>query len=330
MVNVDRQDVADLIQEGYSTQLLQRAKDTSAALATFPTRDMGTKTVRMPVLATKPHAKWVGEHATAASGVKPTAKATWGNKEMVAEELAVIIPIHENVIADASEDVLSSLADLGGEAIANGLDAAVFFGHNKPATWTSRDLASSALEAGNTFELGTKENDLSGSILQAAERLSGVYDPSNLVSRKGLRFRLANQRDTNGAPIFIPALSGAPGASDSVHGLNASWVTGTVDDGAEGDAPVWNSDVAEAIVVDRERVIIGVRQDVTVKFLDQATVGGINLAERDMVALRFVARYAYVLADNIAQGAVKASNSPVALVTPAGTAGAASARTASK
>jgi hypothetical protein len=32
-----------------------------------------------------------------------------------------------------------------------------------------------------------------------------------------------------------------------------------------------------------------------VKFLDQATVGSVNLAERDMVALRFKARYAYVL-----------------------------------
>jgi hypothetical protein len=32
-------------------------------------------------------------------------------------------------------------------------------------------------------------------------------------------------------------------------------------------------------------------------FLDQATVDGINLAERDMVALRVKARYAYVLGD---------------------------------
>lgn len=317
MVNIDRADAAALIQEAYSPDLLNRARETSAVLATFPTRDMGTKSTRLPVLATKPHAKWVGEHASAPEGVKPTGKATWGNKELVAEELAVIIPIHENVLADASEDVLASLAGLGGEGIAHALDAAVLFGHQKPTTWTSNALAPSALAAGNVFTVGTGKNDLSGSILQAAEGLSGVYDPSNLISRKGLRFRLANQRDANGAPIFIPALSGAPGAQDAVHGLNSSWVTGTVDDGSNGDAQVWDADLAEALIVDRERVIIGVRQDVTVKFLDQATVGGINLAERDMVALRFVARYAYVLADNIAQGVTVASNSPVALIKPA-------------
>lgn len=317
MADISRDDVAALIQEGYSTDLLNRARDTSAALSAFPTRDMGTKSVRLPVLATKPHAKWVGESATAPEGVKPTAEATWGKKELIAEELAVIIPVHENVLADVTENVLAELAGLGGEAIANALDAAVFFGLNKPATWISKDLAKAATDAGQVFTVGTGKNDLSGSILQAAEAVSQHYDPSNLISRKGLRFRLANQRDANGAPIFIPALQGTPGAQDSVHGLNASWVTGTVDNGSGGDAPVWNQSAAEALVVDRERVIIGVRQDVTVKYLDQATVGGINLAERDMVALRFVARYAYVLGDNVATGATAASNSPVALIKPA-------------
>lgn len=317
MADISRDEVAALIQDGYATDLLQRARDTSAVLAAFPTRDMGNKAVRLPVLATKPHAQWVGESATADEGKKPTAQATWGKKELIAEELAVIIPIHENVLADASEDVLSELAGLGGEAIANALDAAVLFGVNKPSTWTSKDLKTAATDAAQTFTISTGANDLSGSILQAAEAVAGHYDPSNIISRKGLRFRLANQRDANGAPIFIPAMSGTPGAQDSVHGLNASWVTGTVTDGAGGDTPVWNNALAEAIVVDRERVIIGIRQDVTVKYLDQATVGGINLAERDMVALRFVARYAYVLGDNVATGAAAASNSPVALVKPA-------------
>jgi hypothetical protein len=68
------------------------------------------------------------------------------------------------------------------------------------------------------------------------------------------------------------------------------------------------------MVVDAMRVIIGVRQDITVKFLDQATVGGINLAERDMVALRFKARYAYVLGNTRTdEGATKC---PVAAVLP--------------
>src|SRR5690606_20501440 len=113
MADISRADAAALIQEGYSTDLLNYATKSSAVLSVFPTRNMGTKTQRLPVLSTLPHAKWVGESATAPEGVKPTDKATWGNKELIAEELAVIIPVHENVLADATEDVLGQLTQLG-------------------------------------------------------------------------------------------------------------------------------------------------------------------------------------------------------------------------
>lgn len=95
MADISRSDAAALMQEAYSTDFLNYATESSAALSVFPTRNMGTKSVRLPVLSTLPHAKWVGESATASEGVKPTDKATWGNKELIAEELAVIIPVHE-------------------------------------------------------------------------------------------------------------------------------------------------------------------------------------------------------------------------------------------
>ena len=68
-------------------------------------------------------------------------------------------------------------------------------------------------------------------------------------------------------------------------------------------------------MADKSRVKIGVRSDVQVKFLDQATVGGINLAERDMVAFRFKARYAYVLGNTINSAGV--ATQPVGAVIPA-------------
>jgi HK97 family phage major capsid protein len=320
MADISRSDAAALIQEAYSNDFLTYATESSAVLSVFPTRNMGTKNVRLPVLSTLPHAKWVGESSSASEGVKPTDKATWGNKELIAEELAVIIPVHENVLADATEDVLGELTKLGGQAIGRALDAAVVFGINKPTTWTSNDLFASAVDAGQTFAVGSSVDgdDLSGSILQAAEAVAVHYDPTTILSPSGMRFRLANQRNINGTPIYVPSLQGTPVADGTVHGLSAGWISGTVTNGSTGDLPVWDRDDAEAIVVDRSRVVIGVRQDITVKFLDQATVGGINLAERDMVALRFVARYAYVLGDNKATGKATADNSPVAAVIPAG------------
>lgn len=320
MAEISRSDVATLIQDAYASDFMAHAAKTSVALQAFPTRNMGTKTVKEPVLATKPHAKWVTELVNESSGVKPTGKVTWGNKNLVAEELAVIVPVHENVIDDATEEVLGQIAITGAEAISFALDAAVYFGINKPSTWSSNDLFASATAGGNIFTIGDSVDgeDISGQILNGAGALCDRYDPSSLFARPGLQYQLANQRDANGQPIFQPPLASAPGSSATVHGLGAYYVTGTVDDGSGGDQLVWDPDTATALVVDRSRVIIGVRQDITVKFLDQATVNGVNLAETDQVALRFKARFAYVLGDNIAYGSTVQTSSPVAAVVPAG------------
>ena len=321
MADISRSEVSTIIQEEYGRDFLDWAARSSAVLSAFPTRNMGTKTINEPVMLTKPHAGWVGESATEPEGVKPTAQVTWGNKQLVAEELAVIIPVHENVLDDATEDLLMDITKAGAEAIANALDAAVIFGTNKPASWVSLDLAASAAAGGNTFTVGDAVDgeDISGSILLAADKLSDRYEPTTLLGKRGLRFKLANQRDADGQPVFQATLNVAPGsAAGLVHGLDAYWVNGTVDNGSGTEVPVWDPAEATAVIADRDRVRIGVRQDITVKFLDQATVGGINLAERDMVALRFKARFAYALGDNVAYGKTNTTSSPAAVVVGAG------------
>lgn len=311
MADISRSELSTIIQEEYSNELLAGVASESAVLAACRTVDMGTKTQNLPVMATLPEAGFVSESATESEGVKPTAQATWGNKQLVAEEIAVIIPIHENAVDDATTDVLDEITRAGASAIARKLDSAVIFGTDKPASWTSSDLLAAATAASQTVTVsGTlgDEDDLAGAMFQAAGFVDEAgWDPTSVLAPRGLRYRLANLRNADGTPIFLPSLSNTPGAMDSVAGLNAYWVSGRV----------WDRDEAEALVIDGERVVIGVRQDITVKFLDQATVGGINLAERDMVALRFKARYAYVLGDTAnSEGA--SPNVPVAAVLPAG------------
>ena len=285
MADISRSEVASLIAEEYGPETIKSAIEGSTALAAFPTVNMGTKTRNLPVLATLPEAAWVGESATEASGVKPTSKATWANKTLVAEEVAVIVPVHENVLDDATEDVLANLAKLGGQALGLKLDQAVLFGIDKPTSWTSPALLSAAVTAGNAFTVtpgAANGSDLFGVIAQAAGAVAeDGFSPDTLLSSLALRWRMANLRDANGNLAF---------RDESFAGFSTFFNR----NGA------WASTSAEALVVDSSRVRIGVRQDVTVKFLDQATLGTgedqINLAERDMVALRFVARFAYVLA----------------------------------
>jgi HK97 family phage major capsid protein len=307
MADISRADVATLIQEEYSSTFLDSAEVGSAVLAAFGSIPLGTKITNAPVLTTLPAAGWVSESATDAAGVKPNSEAAWGNKRFVVEEIAVIIPIHEDVLEDMTEDGLAELTKLGGTAIGKVLDQAVIFGTNKPATWTDLALLPAATAAGNIFQISATpgEDDLAGSIFQAAGAVadSGA-DPTTILTASGLRFRLANLRASDGTPILQLVDGG-----QNIAGLEAQFVK----NGA------WNAASATAIVADKSRVKIGVRSDIQVKFLDQATLGtgatAINLAERDMVALRFKARYAYALGNTITGSGAAAE--PVAAVTPA-------------
>lgn len=309
MADITREDVATLIQEEYSSTLLSTAEAQSAVLSGFENVPLGTKITNAPVLTTLPEAKWVSESATLEAGRKPTSKAIWGNKRFIVEEVAVIVPIHEDTLEDADDTMIDKITKLGGTAIGKKLDEAVIFGVDKPSTWLSLDLLAAAVAAGNVFEVSPTpgQDDLAGSILQAAGAVadSGA-DPTTILSASGLRFRLANLRSADGQAIYQRTLGESGGVSDSIAGLDAAFVK----NGA------WDNTLASAIVADRSRVLIGVRQDVTVKFLDQATVDGINLAERDMVAFRFKARYAYVLGNTL--NATGANSEPVGAVIPAG------------
>lgn len=301
MADISRAEVATLIQEAYASDLLNASAEASTALTAFSTVNMGTKLTHLPVLATLPEAGWVGESATDSSGVKPQSEVTWADRTLVAEEIAVIIPVHENVIDDATENILGEIAVLAGQAIGKKLDQAVFFGTDKPASWVSAALLPAATAASQTFQVvdGTaNSSDLVGASNKAAEAIAlAGWMPDTLVSSLALRYQVSNLRDANGFPIF---------RDESFNGFRTFFNR----NGA------WDPESASALVVDSSRVKIGVRQDITVKLLDQATVGSINLAERDMVALRFKARYAYVL--GTAATSTGANKVPVAAVLPDG------------
>lgn len=303
MADISRAEVATLIQEEYANTLLNAAVEGSTALSAFPTISMGSKLTHLPVLATLPEAGWVSESATEPEGVKPQSQVTWADRTLVAEELAVIIPVHEDTLADCTVAALDDIARLGGQAIGKKFDQAVFFGTEKPASWVSPALLPAAISAGQAVENVTgdaNESDLVGATNQVAEKIAlAGWQPDTLVSSLAIRYQVANVRDGLGNPIF---------RDESFNGFRTFFNR----NGA------WDAESAAAIIVDSTRVRIGVRQDITVKFLDQATLStGLNLAERDMVALRLKARFAYVL--GTAATPMGDNKVPVGAVVPGGT-----------
>lgn len=304
MADISRADALALLARQDINEIIKPNTTTSAALASFRTVRMTAGTASMPVLAALPTAGWVNESATDPSGVKPTSKVSWVDKKLVAEELAVIVPVHENLLADTKFDVWAEVRPLVVQEFGRLLDLAVFQGVGKPATWTDPALIPGAIAAGNTVTEGEGVDLADDFNLAFAEVEDDEFDVNAAFTGRFLRSQLRGLRDADGQPIYLDGLRGDNNTS-SIYGQDLYYVGNRA----------WDKDQATALVGDASKVVLGVREDVQVKLLTEATVGGINLAERDMVALRFKFRVAFATAFSTAGG--EATDYPFAAIVPA-------------
>lgn len=283
---ISRADVDTFIPEEVATQVLQAAVQQSAALSLFPSVTMSTKTRRMPVLSALPVAYFVNGD----TGLKQTTEMAWSGKYLEAEEIAVIVPVPEAVLDDADFDLWGQVQPRLAEAVGRTLDAAIFVGTNKPGTWPQA-IIPAAIAAGNTYERGTNAAGAGG----IAADVSGLYSAveadgfvvDGLVANGQYKGFLRNARDANG--VLLSEVSGGTMYGVPIkYAMTALW-----------PAPA----TAEAIAGDFSQGILGIRQDLTYKLLDQAVITDdtglviYNLPQQDMVALRVVARYGFQIAN---------------------------------
>lgn len=294
---ISRTDAAALIPEQVSNEIMNGVTESSAAMRLGRRlQNMSRGTMRMPVMSALATAYFVSGD----TGLKQTTEVNWTNKYVTAEELAVIVPIPEAVLADANYDVWGEIKPSLVEAFGKAIDAAVFYGTNIPANWTT-DLGAAGIVAGataaSTLVSAAAYTDLYEAILgETGAGVAGAfgkveafgYGVTGSVAPMLMRGKLRNVRDTDGQPIFKPAmqtagdytLDGAPilfpqnGAISNTYYL----ISGQ-----------WN------------QLVYSMRADVTYKVLDQAVIqdgaGQIvyNLAQQDMVALRAVMRLGFAL-----------------------------------
>lgn len=284
---IARSNVAALIPEDVSGGIIQSAVEQSAALTLFPRVPMSSNQTRMPVLAALPVAYFVSGD----TGLKQTTEMAWANKFLNVEELAAIVPIPEAVLDDTSYDVWGAVKPRLVEAVGRAVDAAIFFGTNKPASWPN-DVVTDATAAGNVYTRGTN-TAASGGIGEDVNQTMALvegdgFDVNGFVTRTTYKSRLRGARDTTGQKLMDLSQNTIEGEPVR-YVMKGLWPTG--------------SGSAELIAGDWSQMILGVRQDMTYKILDQAViqdnVGAIqyNLAQQDMVALRVVFRLAWEIAN---------------------------------
>jgi HK97 family phage major capsid protein len=283
---ISRTDVAALVPEDVSNVLLTNLANQSAALSMFRQTRMSSNQTRMPVISALPTAYFVNGD----TGNKQTTEVNWANQYINVEEIAAIVPIPEAVLDDTTFDVWGTVRPLMENAIARTLDAAIFFGANKPASWPTA-IVTAAVAAGNVVVRGTANAAAGGiagdfSNLYATVEADG-YDVNGLIAEASLRGVLRNARDTLGRPLLDN--------TTGIYGVNVSYPM----------RGLWPTAVstAEAVAGDFTQGILATRQDITYKILDQAVItdgAGViqyNLAQQDMVALRVVARFGFAVAD---------------------------------
>ncbi len=310
-----RENLAGLIPEPVTQEIIKGAIQQSAVLRMgrrLP--NMTSKTQSMNVLDALPMAYWVNGD----NGFKNLSSTAWGNKKIIAEEIAVILPIPEAVLDDSNYDIWGENKPLLNQAFGQKIDSAILFGTDKPQGFR-KSVFETATDAGNVV---TATGDVFGDIMGEDGVIAKVEEsgflPTGAMAAVRTKAKLRGVVDTTGQPIFKTDMQSP---------------TRYVLDGFSVDFPTngaFEHNKALMIVGDFSQLVFAIRQDITFKILTEATLVNPTtkeilyaLAQQDMVALRAVMRLGWEIPNPI--NAYQPDNDkrcPFAVYAPAATSGA--------
>ena len=307
-----RTDLSGLIPEPVTREIIQGVTEGSAVLnmgRRLP--NMTSKTQTMNVLDMLPTAYFVNGD----TGTKQTTKMKWDKKKIVAEEIAVIVPIPEAVLDDADYDIWGEVRPRLVEAFGKVIDGAILFGTNKPTSWRDSVLET-CTKAGSVVAATPYIYDdiLSEGGVVAKVEESG-YLVNGIMAAIQMRAKLRGLKDQGGSPIFKTDMQGA-----TPYAL----------DGSPMYFPrngAFDASKALMIAGDWSELVYSIRQDITFKIFDQGVVQdpsdnsiAYNLMQNDMIALRAVMRLGWEIPNpKTAYNDTLSKYCPFAVYAPAGT-----------
>ena len=299
MAVISRTDVDSLIETQVANEIFEGVIKDSKALSMFRRLpNMTSDKTKLRVLDSLPVAYFVDESTN--NGRKNTTKMAWDKKFINAAELAVIVPIKENVLNDSSIDIWSEVRPRIVEAFAKKIDNAMFFGVDKPTDWRA-GLVPSVITAGaEVTETGKLYSDINDVMTKVEE--SG-YEVNGILGGVGLKGKFRMMTDTTGQPLN----------TTEIGSVRREFM----------DNGVWDKTKSTLIAGDFSQAVYAIRQDVTYKILDQAVIqdtdGSIlyNLAQDDMVALRVVMRLGWEIPNPVNALNETATRFPFASLKPA-------------
>lgn len=299
---IDRDDIdggntpGGLIPEEVSTEIIKNMPQASAVMSLArKLPNMSRAQRRIPVVSVLPDAQFVEGD----TGLKSTTDASWKDVFVNAEEVAVIVPIPENVIDDSAYPIWDEIRPYMVEAVGAKVDRAILYGENKPASWPD-GLLTQIADAGHGVMAGTVGNDVYDDLLAEGGVLNLIetdgYGPTGHIAALAMKARMRGLREKDvaglqtGEPIFFTGNQDG----QSTYSL----------DGEPLIFPRNGSiDASEVSVIsgDWTKLVWAVRQDITWKVIDQGVITNadneiiFNLPQQDMVALRLKFRVGWAL-----------------------------------
>ena len=274
-----RSDTGALIPEPIVSEIIDAAARQSAVLATFRRVTVPVGVTRMPVLAGLPFAFWQNPSET---GLREATRVNWTNRQIVCEDVSVIVPVPRTVLNDSQFDIGASFQKLAADAIAYELDRAAFVGGGQTPASFPAGIAAAALAAGNNILLGTTTAAAGGVSGDMSAVLGFVeadgYVPTHIATHRGFRARVRNARDSTGQQILAWATTG-----DHIYGLPVSYDQSGVFGPGTG---------FEAIAYDASQYVVGIAADVTIRLDESGVISSradgrvlTNLMQSNMIAL---------------------------------------------
>lgn len=308
---IDRDDAGPLIPEEVVAEIFQEMPQQSVIMQMgrrLP--DISRNQTRVKVNSVLPTAHFVDGD----TGLKQTTSMEWENKYLFVEEIAVIVPIPEAVLDDVDTPIWAQVRPKISEAFGKVFDAAVLRGVGAPASWPD-DILAGATAAGHTVTRGTMADIYAEIFAQGGLKnllAKDGYRVTGYVADVEVEALLEGLRDANGQPIYKQSMQAdqqdALGGRPIVYPLNGSM------------------DATDALLFagDWSKLVWAMRKDMTTKLLTEAVIqdnaGDIiyNLAQQDMVAMRFVMRIAWQIPNPVNRmNETEATRYPFSVLVPA-------------
>lgn len=274
---IAKTDASALIPEQIMNEIFKEAQKESKVLQMFRRLpNMTSDKTQLKVVDSLPVAYWVNE--TNNNGRKNTTKMAWDKVYITAEELAVIIPIKDNVLNDADVDIWEQVKPELAKAIGKKIDQAILFGVDAPTSFGAGVVPSIISKSKAITETGNLYSDIND-VMTAVEE-SG-YEVTGILGGVGLKGKFRMMTDTTGQPLN----------TTEIGSLSRAFV----DNGA------WDKDTATLIAGDFTQAVYSIRQDVKFDVFKEGVIqnpdGTIayNLMQEDMSALRVTFRIGYAV-----------------------------------